>query len=51
MNEADDDDYRRDAIDARRAKAAARCQCGDDMQGTCPGPAFCPMCDDDAADE
>lgn len=33
------EDYRRDAIDARRR---TRCECGDDLPGRCPGPENCP---------
>jgi len=47
-----DEDERREAIDERRAYLrATRCRCGGDMPGHCPGPAFCPMCDDDDKEE
>lgn len=48
-----DEDERREAIDERRARSwATHCQCGDDMPGSCPGPANCPMCErDDEPDE
>jgi hypothetical protein len=26
------------------------CRCPGDMPGRCPGPAYCPMCEDDAPD-
>lgn len=35
------------AYEARADGLRQRCQCGGDMPGTCPGPANCPMCDDD----
>lgn len=35
----------------RDARRATRCQCGGDMPGRCPGPAFCPMCQSDADEE
>lgn len=43
MTREPDEDERRDAIDDRRRRAwHARCQCGDDLPGHCPGPASCP---------
>lgn len=46
-----DEDARRDEIDARRRFIQqTRCRCGGDMPGTCPGPAFCPNCDDEPED-
>lgn len=42
-----DEDLRRETIDQRRALARQRCQCDDDMPGRCPGPANCPLCQDD----
>ncbi len=56
--DADLDDYRdreelrREAIDERRAfLRATRCRCSGDMPGHCPGPASCPMCQDDDSTE
>lgn len=51
MSERDEIDY--DAWDDRRAKRAQACQCGGDMPGRCPGPANCPMCqnEDETEDE
>ena len=47
-----DEDLRREAIDERRRYiAATRCHCPGDMPGTCPGPASCPMCDDEEQPE
>lgn len=45
--EADEEDYRRDAYDERERCASSRCECHFEMPGTCPGPAYCPMCDTD----
>jgi hypothetical protein len=46
ISEDDEEEYRRDAIDERRARIrATRCQCGDDLPGHCPGPASCPYSD------
>ena len=51
MREIDEDD-RREAIDERRRYLrATRCQCGDDMPGRCPGPAYCPMCEVDPPED
>lgn len=39
-----DEDERRDAIDARRARRRTGCLCGyPDWPGQCPGPANCPV--------
>ena len=50
-----DIDEWRDALDEARAEVqSTSCRCGADMPGTCPGPAFCPMCetpDEEGADE
>lgn len=46
-NEADDEDYRRDEIDARNARNANTCRCSSDMPGRCPGQAYCPCCEAD----
>lgn len=37
-----DEDERQEAIEERRAMRRARCVCGDDLPGHCPGPANCP---------
>jgi len=44
-----DDDARRDAIDERRAFIrATRCRCQQCSPPIgCPGPAFCPYCQDE----
>lgn len=43
-----DEDARRDAIAERRAfLRATRCRCEPGMPGHCPGPAFCPYCQDE----
>lgn len=39
-----DEDDRREAIDARRARRRTGCLCGyPDWPGQCPGPANCPV--------
>jgi hypothetical protein len=44
--EEDDEDYRIEAMEERRARnRATRCQCGSDLPGTCPGPISCPYSD------
>jgi hypothetical protein len=43
----DDLDMARERHDEREAMRRDRCQCGGDMPGRCPGPAFCPMCQPD----
>jgi len=48
--DGDLEDYRRDAADERASRRAQACRCGGDMPGYCPGPAACPMCDDDEED-
>jgi hypothetical protein len=45
---------RRDEREEREYEAMRRwyrpepCRCPGDMPGSCPGPAFCPMCQDDS---
>lgn len=42
-----DEDEKRDAWEAKR-KRNRGCKCGyPDMPGSCPGPANCPMCQED----
>lgn len=45
----DDDDFYEERAEARRERRAlyraTHCQCGGDMPGHCPGPAACPMCE------
>lgn len=45
-----EDDWRREAHDARAERNASRCQCSGEMPGQCPGPASCPMCQSDDAE-
>lgn len=57
MNHVSGDDYadysaQQDAaLEREEARASRRfrdaCRCGGDMPGRCPGPANCPMCQDD----
>lgn len=35
------------AWERRQRNRRFACRCGGDMPGNCPGPANCPMCDDD----
>jgi hypothetical protein len=44
-----DADELRDAWLERRARARRNgpCRCGNDLPGTCPGPANCPMCQEE----
>jgi hypothetical protein len=47
-------EYAEELAEARAAKRAHRCQCGDDLPGHCPGPASCPYSDvasDEGEDE
>jgi len=52
-----DEDFYEERAEARRERRAfyraTHCQCGGDMPGRCPGPAFCPMCapQDDEVEE
>lgn len=48
-----DPDLVREAWEERRARNAHRCQCQyyGDMPGRCPGPANCPMCDQDEPED
>lgn len=46
-----DPDEMEEVYAAREARRRSRCQCGGDMPGRCPGPAFCPMCADDEVEE
>jgi hypothetical protein len=48
MNTADD--WAEEAAAERKAKRRDDCQCGGDMPGRCPGPAFCPMCQPEETD-
>lgn len=34
-----------------RRRRSQACQCGNDMPGHCPGPANCPMCEEDEEPE
>lgn len=46
-----EDEIRAMEWEARRERRrASRCQCGDEVPGCCPGPAYCPN-SDYAADE
>ena len=42
-----DEDWRREAADARDERSRNACQCFGEMPGRCPGPANCPMCETD----
>jgi hypothetical protein len=42
-----EDDWRAEAAYAKQERDAQRCRCHFEMPGRCPGPAACPMCDDD----
>ena len=44
-------EWAEEAYYARQERNAQRCKCGGDMPGTCPGPAFCPMEQDEDEDE
>jgi hypothetical protein len=35
----------------QRVRLFGPCQCGDDMPGSCPGPANCPMCQEDEPED
>jgi hypothetical protein len=39
------------AWERRQRNRRFACQCGGDMPGTCPGPANCPMCDDETDED
>ena len=42
-----EEDWRREATDARDERNRADCQCFGDMPGRCPGHENCPMCETD----
>jgi hypothetical protein len=45
------DEYRMEAREGRQQHLRRyACQCGGDMPGRCPGPANCPMCQEDEED-
>ena len=49
MRSSDNDleDYRADEIEARAERRRTQCRCHFDMPGYCPGPAYCPLCQED----
>lgn len=47
----DDDDEMKLRARRERRRNSQSCRCGNDMPGYCPGPANCPMCEEDEEDE